>query len=120
MKQIQAIVQQLGQEMGFDEAVLTDSSGFPLAAYTAGGNPEPSAAIAAMVQRVAEQAGSRVGLGAMDEVSMYDEQGQRLVCRRFKVCDRVLFLAVKAPVHMAYRRATSHTIRQIRAAWNTR
>ena len=120
MKQIQPIVQQMGREIGFNEVVLTDSSGFSLAAYTDGGSPEPSAAIAAMIQRVAEQASGRVGLGTMDEVSMFDERGQRLVCRRFTVGERVLYLAVKVPPQMAYRRATSQAIRQIKAAWTIR
>lgn len=120
MKQIQETIQQIAQQSGFTEAVLTDSSGFPLAAYPAGGSPEPSAAIAAMVQRMAEQARARVGLGLMDEVSMYDELGQRLVCRRFTIGERVLYLAVKVPAQTAYRRATNQAIRQIRAAWTIR
>ncbi|MEW5870860.1 MAG: roadblock/LC7 domain-containing protein [Chloroflexota bacterium] len=120
MKQIQEIVQQIGQENQFSEVVLTDASGFPLAAFTQGSSPEPSAAIAAMIQRVAEQAGGRIGLGSMDEVSMYAESGQRLVCRRFMAGEHVLYLAVKLPAQMTYRRVTNQAIRQIRQAWSFR
>lgn len=120
MKQIQEIIQQLGRENRFAEAVLTDASGFPLAAFTQGGSPEPSAAIAAMIQRVAEQAGGRIGMGSMDEISMNAESGQRLVCRRFMAGEHVLYLAVKLPTYMPYRRATSQAIRHIRLAWNFR
>lgn len=120
MKQIQEIVQQLGQQAGFHEAVLTDSMGFPIAAFITNSSAEPSAAVSAMIQRVAEQASERVGLGAMDEVSMYDEFGQRLVCRRFLVGERVLFLTVKVPPQVSYRRVTNQAIHKIQAAWTIR
>ena len=120
MKQVQEIIQQICQENHFTELVLTDASGFPMAASTDGGSAEPSAAIAAMIQRVAEQASSRVGLGTMDEISMFDDAGQRLVCRQFMIGEHKLFLVAKMPAQTAHRRATNQVIRQIRTAWTFR
>jgi len=117
MKQVQEIIQHLSRENHLPEIVLTDASGFPLAASTNGSQAEPSAAVAAMIQRVAEQARGHVGLAAMDEVVMNDEAGQRLVCRRFMAGELVLYLVIKAPPKVAYRRATNDAIRQIRAIW---
>lgn len=114
---VQDIIQQLGQQPGFIAAVLTDASGFPLASSSGGGTADAPAAIAAMIQRVAEQARSHVGLGAMDEVTMNDEAGQRLVCRWFTAGDHKLILAVKVSPQVAYRRATNQAIKQIKQAW---
>jgi predicted regulator of Ras-like GTPase activity (Roadblock/LC7/MglB family) len=118
MKQVQEIIQQLGQQSGFAAAVLTDASGFALAASAGGGTADAPAAIAALIQRVAEQARNHVGLGAMDEVSMNDEAGQRLVCRWFTAGDHNLVLAVKVLPNVAYRRATTQAIRQIKQVWS--
>ncbi len=117
MKQIQEIIQQLCQTHGFTAAVLTDASGFPMASSSGGGTADAPAAMAALIQRVAEQARSHVGLGAMDEVTMNDEAGQKLVCRWFTAGDHKLILAVKVPPQIPYRRATNQAIRQIKEVW---
>ncbi len=114
---IQDIVQQLSQQHGFTAVVLTDASGFPLASSLGGGSAEAPAAMAALIQRVAEQARSHVGLGAMDEVTMNDEAGQRLVCRWFSAGSHKLILAIKVPPQMSYRRATNQAVKQIKEAW---
>ncbi len=120
MKQLQEIVQQVGVEHGFLAVVLTDASGFPLAASTGGEQAEAPAAIAARVQRVAQQASAHVGLGEMDEIVMFDEHGQRLVCRAFAAGERTLILVVKLAAQTAYRRATNQAIRQIQRVWAQR
>jgi predicted regulator of Ras-like GTPase activity (Roadblock/LC7/MglB family) len=117
MKQVQEIVQQLSQQHGFTAVVLTDASGFPIASSASGGAAEAPAAMAALIQRVAEQARNHVGLGAMDEVTMNDEAGQKLVCRWFAAGDHKLILAVKVPPQVTYRRATTQAIKQIKDAW---
>lgn len=117
MNQVRKIIQQLGQERGFVEVVLTDAVGFPLAALASGAEAEAPAAIAAFVQRMAEQARGRVGLGVMDEVTMYDEAGQRLVCRQFVAGEHTLILAAKIAPRTPYRRATNRAIRQIQRVW---
>ena len=119
MKIIQEIIQNLGQTGRFSEIVLTDASGFPLAAYSQSGSPDAIAAVSATIQRSAGQAGSRIGLQTMQEITLFDETGQRLVCRRFTAGDHTLFLSLRLQQSLAYRRVVSQAIRQIQAAWNT-
>jgi predicted regulator of Ras-like GTPase activity (Roadblock/LC7/MglB family) len=117
MKQMQEIVQSFCQDYGFTAVTVTDASGFPLASSAGGAAGAAPAAMAAMLQRSAEQVSSRVGLGTMQELTMYAEDGQRLVCRPFQAGDHTLILAVQVPPQVAYRRATNLAIRAIRQAW---
>ena len=114
--QVQEVLNQMVQEHHFLSAVLTDSSGFPLAS-SACDAAEVSAAIALQLQRVAESARNRVGMMPMNEISMFDESGHRWVYRPFSIDQHNLVLAVSVPPNVSYRRATTQAIRQIRETW---
>ncbi|HEX2981520.1 MAG TPA: hypothetical protein VHO48_14730, partial [Anaerolineaceae bacterium] len=84
----------LNQEGKFSITVLTDSQGLPIAsAAQPGYDPERQSAVVALVQRMAEQASSRMGLD-MDEICLNAADGQRLVCRVIEVGNNRLILAV--------------------------
>lgn len=117
MKDIQRIVQELAQESGFNTLVLTDASGFPLAAASDSKEAQAPAAVAALIQRVAGQTREQLGLEAMNEVAMYDASGQRLVCRAFRAGDHELIMAAKIPPQLSYRRVMNRAIREIQKAW---
>ena len=78
------VLAQLNQAGGFPIAVLVDRDGFPLASAAAPGqNPEMQSAVVAQVQKTVNQVSDRLGMAQTDEVSVYDTEGRRLVCRPF-------------------------------------
>lgn len=118
MNQLQEIVQQLGQEYGFGSVVLADcSTGLPLVSAPGGLAADKLAAVAVVTQRVAEQTSARLGLGGVNEITLYVQDGQCMVCRWFLVGRHRLILTVLSPPHQAHRRAIGQAIRQIRRAW---
>jgi hypothetical protein len=53
-----------------------------------------------------------------DEISLYDSQGQRLVCRPFVANGYDMILAIIVPTkQQSYRRLTNQAIRNIKEAW---
>jgi predicted regulator of Ras-like GTPase activity (Roadblock/LC7/MglB family) len=118
-----AVLSQLLAEMNengnFPISVLTDKEGFPLAsAAAAGQDPDKQAALVALIQKTANQVRSQLGMAATDEITMYDANGQRLVCRPFRINSYDLILAVVVPEKSStYRRLTNSAIHQIRENW---
>ncbi len=111
------ILGEMNRQGGFPISVLTDKAGFPLASAAAAGNdPDLQAAVAALIQRVSYQT-RKVNMGAVDEISVYDVDRRRLVCREFTLDDQWLILAVMVPEGRTYRRLTSEAFRAIRRAW---
>ncbi|MCQ3980323.1 MAG: hypothetical protein DPW09_43480, partial [Anaerolineae bacterium] len=79
----------------FPIAVLTDRHGFPIASAAAPGqDPETQSAVVALVQKTAAQVRDQLGMAQTDEISLYDTNGQRLVCRPISVNGHDLILAV--------------------------
>ncbi len=117
-EQLSNILADMNAQGGFLVSVLTDLEGLPLAsATTAGGeSPEMQAAVVALIQKSALQT-SKVNMAETDEVTVFDRQGRRLVCRPFQVGDRSLVLAVMVPRDQSYRRLTRHAIAAVRQAW---
>jgi predicted regulator of Ras-like GTPase activity (Roadblock/LC7/MglB family) len=109
----------MNQEGAFPISVLTDKEGFPIASATSNGqDPEKQAAVVAMVQRVANQVHSQLGMGQSNEISLYDSLGQRLVCRIFTAGRHDMILAVQVPHReQTYRRLTNLAIQAIRKNW---
>jgi predicted regulator of Ras-like GTPase activity (Roadblock/LC7/MglB family) len=120
MKTLQTIVQETAQENGFTSLVLTDASGFPLASSSSRAEAETPAAVAALIQRVAERSRSHLGLEAMHEMTLYDAAGQLLVCRPFVSGEHTLLVAAMIPPHKTYRRAMNRAIRLLQQAWSAR
>lgn len=103
----------------FPIAVLTDRHGFPIASAAAPGqDPETQSAVVALVQKTAAQVRDQLGMAQTDEISLYDTNGQRLVCRPISVNGHDLILAVLVPHKTAsYRRLTNQAVSAIRRAW---
>ncbi len=117
--QLSEILQEMNEAGGFSIAVLTDRHGFPLASAAGQGNdPDTQSAVVALIQKAAAQATSQLGIGQTDEITLFDSEGNRLVCRPFDVNGHQLILAVRIDDrHKAYRRLTNQAIRKISQAW---
>lgn len=117
--QLSEILREMNEAGGFSISVLTDRHGFPLAAATSQGNdPDTQSAVVALIQKAATQATSQLGIGQTDEITLFDSEGNRLVCRPFEVNGHQLILAVRIDDRRkAYRRLTNQAIRKISQAW---
>jgi len=109
----------MNQEGGFPISILTNHQGFPIAsAASPDQDPERQSAVVALVQKTALQVRDQLGMAQMDEVSVYDKDGLRLVCRPFETNGYDLILAVLVPnKHTSYRKLTNKTVRLIRHSW---
>jgi predicted regulator of Ras-like GTPase activity (Roadblock/LC7/MglB family) len=116
-EQLSKILADMNARGGFLVSVLTDLEGLPLASAAADGeSPEMQAAVVALIQKSALQT-SKVNMDETDEVTVFDRQGRRLVCRPFQVDERALVLAVMVPRDQSYRRLTRQAIAAVRQAW---
>ncbi len=113
------LLARMNEAGGFAISLLADKDGFLIAA--SGGpdqDPRKESAVVAMVQKAASQASDRLNLSAADEISLFDKQGQRLVCRPFSANGYPLILAVLVPdKYKAYRRLTNKMITTLRRKW---
>ena len=103
----------------FPISIITDKHGFPIAsAAVPGQDADTKSAVVALVQKTAAQAQSQLGMAQTDEISLYDAQGQRLICRPFVANGYDMILAVMIlNRRQSYRRLTNQAIRAIREAW---
>ncbi|HFE66265.1 MAG TPA: hypothetical protein ENJ93_03295 [Chloroflexi bacterium] len=117
--QLSDILAEMNREGGFSIAIVTDRNGFPVAAAAAPGeDPDTQSAVVALVQKTAAQARHQLGMAQTDEISLYDADGQRLVCRPFSVNEYDMILAVRIPnKKQSYRRLTNRAIREIKKSW---
>jgi len=117
--QLSQVLDTMTSEGGFLISLLTDKEGFPIASSTAADiDPERQAAVVALIQKTAVEARNQLGFGQMDEFSLFDTNGQRLVCRPFHINGEDLILAVViVQKHQPYRRLTNQTISSIRQNW---
>jgi predicted regulator of Ras-like GTPase activity (Roadblock/LC7/MglB family) len=113
------LLAEMNEAGGFPIAVLTDRHGFPIASAAANGqDPDTQAAVVALVQKTAAQVREQLGMAQTDEISLFDTQGQRLVCRPISINDHDLILAVLVPNREgSYRRLTNQAVSAIRRAW---
>lgn len=109
----------MNQEGGFPISILADRHGFLIAsAADANQDPDRQSAVVALVQKTAVQAGDQLGLGQTDEVSLYDAEGQKLVCRPFVANEYEMILAVLVPTRrQSYRLLTNNAIKSIQSMW---
>jgi predicted regulator of Ras-like GTPase activity (Roadblock/LC7/MglB family) len=117
--QLNSALAEINAEGNFPIAVITDLEGFPIAwAAASDQDPDMQAAVVALIQKTAAQVREQLGMAQTDEVSVYDRQGQRLVCRPFEANQHALILAVLVPdKQQAYRRLTNNAIRTIQRSW---
>jgi predicted regulator of Ras-like GTPase activity (Roadblock/LC7/MglB family) len=104
---------------GFPIAVLTDRHGFPIASSSAPGeDPDTQSAVVALVQKTAAQVSQQLGMAQTDEISLYDTNGRRLVCRPFSANNHEMILAVVIPDrNQSYRRLTNIAVNTIIRQW---
>jgi len=109
----------LNKEGGFPISILTDAQGLPIAsAAEEGMNPDRQSAVVAFIQKTATQVARQLGFSGSEEISLVDTDGRHLVCRSFRAHQYELILSVMVPErNTSYRRATSHTIKQIIELW---
>lgn len=117
--EISQLLVEMNRAGGFLVSVLTDREGFPIASASANGqNSDTQAAVVALAQKTVNQVRDHLGMAGMDEFTLFDEKGQRLVCRPFSVNDRELILAVLSPDKgKAYRRLTNQAVLAIQRMW---
>lgn len=110
----------MNKEGNFPIAILTDRQGFPIAAAAAADqDPELQAAVVALIQKTAAQVQTQLGMAQTDEISLFDKDGRRLVCRPFSVNNHDMILAVLVPDrHQTYRRLTNNTVAAIKNQWH--
>ncbi len=113
------LLEAMNVQGGFPIAVLTDRDGLPIAsAMVPGQDMDRQSAVVAMVQRTAVQVQERLGMAATDEISIFDAEGRRLVCRPFQVQGQDMILAVLVPdKEKKYRRLTNQALVAIRQLW---
>ncbi len=109
----------MNDEGGFPVSVLTNRQGFSIASAVAPEeDPEKHSAVVALVQKTASQVREQLEMAKTDEISVFDTNGQRLVCRPFDTNGHNLVLAVIIPDrHTSYRRLTNKTVNAIRRLW---
>lgn len=117
--QLAKLLAEMNGQGNFPIAVITDIEGFPIAwAALPDQDPDLQSAVVALIQKTAIQVRQQLGMARMDEISVYDREGQRLVCRPFEANQHQLILAVLVPdKRQAYRRLTNKAIRSIQKIW---
>ena len=120
-EQLNTLLADMNFKEDFPISVLTDAQGLTVAwAAHQGMDPERQSAVVAFVQKTAVQVSKQLGMASTDEISLFDMNGQKLVCRPFTLDNNLLILAViVADRNTSYRRATNHAIHEIRRIWKT-
>jgi len=119
VKAIQQIVSELSQKEGFGTVVLTDASGLPLAISENREEAEALAAVVADILRSSSGISRRLRWGEMNEIMLLSNDAQRgVLCRRFRVGEQDLVLALFIQPQHIYWPATKQAIQKIKQAWN--
>ena len=111
------ILHWMNEEGQFEASVLASGDGLSIATVPSGYDFDVIAAMVAVLAGVAGETQSRVGLGGLDEVSVFAEDRIRLVCRYFTAAGEEFILAVVVPPNRCYRSATNRAIREMKRRW---
>jgi predicted regulator of Ras-like GTPase activity (Roadblock/LC7/MglB family) len=113
------VLAEMNSKGNFPISVLTDRHGFPIAsASSPGQNADTQSAVVAMVQKTASQVRDQLGMAQTDEISLFDTDGRRLVCRPFNANGHDMILAVLVTDRNgSYRRLTNQAVRDISKVW---
>ncbi len=106
-------------EHNFSAAVLTGSSGLPLASAQRQDRELSNllAAIAPVLEQAAQRTTSHTEIDIADEIVIRGAERSRVVCRFFQAGEQPLILAAIVPPRVTYRRTMNQAIRAIRQAW---
>jgi len=113
MRDIVAHLKALCQAGGFQAAFLTDHEGLPIAAAAPKRDTEADAVFLALLHRAAQQVRHMLNLARLDELSLVDGEGTRIVCRYLPVEEQSIFLVIITAADRPYRRLTSRFLRQV-------
>lgn len=113
------LLAEMNEKGQFPISLLADRHGFLIAASAAPDqDADNQSAVVALVQKTAVQAHNQLGMAQADEISLYDAEGRRLVCRPFNANDQDMILAVVVPNRrQSYRLLTNQAIKQIKQEW---
>jgi len=111
------ILTELSHLGAFQAAILATSDGLPIATSPSSLDAQLTAAMVAVLRKASKDARAELGMGDLDEVSLYDRDRTRLVCRFFSVDKEELILALLVADGARYRRVSAQAIHQIQEAW---
>ena len=117
--ELSKVLADMNEQGSFPIAIITDRHGFPIASAAGPDqDPDTQSAVVALVQKTATQASNQLGMAQTDEISLYDTNGRRLVCRPFTANGHNLILAVVIPnKNQTYRRLTNKAVSDVRRRW---
>jgi predicted regulator of Ras-like GTPase activity (Roadblock/LC7/MglB family) len=117
--ELQKLLIQANQQGGFEQTLLTDLQGLPIASSTMETDQsENQAAIVAMIQKLTGQINTSLNMSQTEEFVLYDQNGKKLVIRSFEANTTELILSVLIPNNQtAYRRLMSNVIKTIKLSW---
>jgi|WetSurMetagenome_2_1015567.scaffolds.fasta_scaffold27261_3 predicted regulator of Ras-like GTPase activity (Roadblock/LC7/MglB family) len=106
-------------EGGFSEVLLTDDSGLPI--FSSSNETEDTEITAAIVSKIQQSVfitKDHLQMTDLEEISLYDNQGKRLIIRPFKAGSSTMFLAILMPKKsLTYKRLLKKTLREVTRNW---
>jgi predicted regulator of Ras-like GTPase activity (Roadblock/LC7/MglB family) len=116
---LKTLFSQYKLEGEFSSIILTDDSGLPI--ISSGDDSEDDDNTAATVSRIQQtilQTKDHLNMTQLEEVSLIDSNGKRLVIRPFTTKSGLMFLAVILPGKMiSYKRIMKKVISKISREW---
>ena len=107
-------------EGGFSEVLLTDDLGLPI--FSSSNEIEDTEVTAAIVSKIQQSifiTKDHLQMNDLEEISLYDNNGKRLIIRPFKAGTSTMFLAILMPgKSMSYKRLLrKKALREITRNW---
>jgi len=106
-------------ENGFSSVLLTDSTGFPIIHSSDDINDaETTAAIVSKIQQAISQVKDLLDMNILEEVTMLDNNGKRLVIRSFVTNSSTMFMVFIIPNRtIPYKRTMKKILQTITTEW---
>jgi len=111
------VLRKMNEQGNFKAAILASGDGLPIATAPSTYDTDTTAAMVALLQSVSKEAREQLEMADVDEVTIFDRDRIRLVCRYLVLEGEELILAVMVPPNRHYRRLTNQAIKEIRAVW---
>lgn len=111
--QLTQVLQEMMTAGGLLGAVLTSTDGLPLAALESDASPDVLAGLSSLFAEVARRSEQLLDW-QVEEVSLVNQKGIRLVTRQFKDDDNYYILVVVVPAQKTYRRVTNIAVKKLR------
>ncbi len=110
---------EINRSSGFNCTILTDDSGLPIASSSDDTeDTDVTAATVSRIQQTVLQTKDHLNMGQLEEVSLNDSSGKRLVIRPFNAGSTLFFLAVILPnKSITYKRTMKKVISEITRKW---